>query len=287
MNASGSYHASTRHRDLETEIQRLHAQARLSWEKEARTLARFGLRDGMSVLELGSGPGFISEALLTMLPNSVLTALEVDPVLIERAEEYLQGKTPGRLHIVEASIMDMGMADNTFDFAVARLIFQHLPDPYGAASEILRVLKPSGKLAIIDVDIGNWMVFDPPNPHFQTILNKYEQMQVAQGGSRRVGRRMLRILKGVGFQNIDIEAVVAHSDVLGMDAFLPQIDPDQLLPLVTSGLLTEKELGAVRSAEKAFLGSSESLIMRILLLASGQKAPLPRSTGAPSINSGR
>ena len=92
MTAEGSYKASTYNLELETEIQRLKAQVILSWEKEARTLNWFGLTDGMNVLEAGSGPGFFTEKLLELLPNSLLTAVEIDPVLHEKAVGYLQDK---------------------------------------------------------------------------------------------------------------------------------------------------------------------------------------------------
>ncbi len=70
MTASGSYDLQTSHRDVTAEIQRLAAQARSGWDKESRTLSWFGLKDGMSVLELGSGPGFITEQLVALLPTS-------------------------------------------------------------------------------------------------------------------------------------------------------------------------------------------------------------------------
>ena len=64
MIGEGSYQASTYNLEFEAEIQRLKAQVILSWEKEARTLNRFGLTDGMNVLEAGSGPRFFTERLL-------------------------------------------------------------------------------------------------------------------------------------------------------------------------------------------------------------------------------
>ena len=85
MATSGSYDASDAHRDFDSEVARLRTQVLLSWKKEARTLAWFGMQDGMSVLELGSGPGFVTEQLLEMLPGSQVTTLEIDPELISKA----------------------------------------------------------------------------------------------------------------------------------------------------------------------------------------------------------
>jgi len=157
MTTSGSYDVNQSHRDADSEVQRLAAQARLGWNKEARTLSWFGLRDGMSLLEAGSGPNFVTESLLSLLPTSPITCLELDPGLIRRAQQYLQGKGSDRVQFVEGSVMDIKMANDSFDFAYARLLFQHLLNPLGAAKEIWRVLKPGGKFVIYDVDdeIGN------------------------------------------------------------------------------------------------------------------------------------
>ena len=55
-----AYDASSQPIGLDKEVERLRGQALVVWEKEARNLAWLGLRDGMSILELGSGPGFVA-----------------------------------------------------------------------------------------------------------------------------------------------------------------------------------------------------------------------------------
>ena len=256
MKNSGSYDASASHRDTEAEIERLRAQALLGWEKEARTLAWLGMRDGMSVLELGSGPGFVTEQLLDLLPSSAVTALEIDSGLLGRAESHLGHWTVERLHFVEASIMDTGLPDNCFDFAFARLIFQHLPDPDGVAREVYRVLKPGGKLVISDIDDAVWGIADPNIPEMATLLETYAGAQAAQGGNRYVGRRLWRILEGSGFTNLDLEAIATHSDASGIAAFEPQMDPDRLLPLLKAGLVSKEEIQRFRASREAFLAAS-------------------------------
>lgn len=271
MNTSGSYDIHQSHRDEDAEIQRLAAQARLGWEEEARNLKWFGLQDGMTLLELGSGPGFITEALLGLVPHSEITCLEIDASLLQRAERYLQSKAGDRVRFIEGSVMEMELADNQFDFAYARLLFQHLPDPLGAAKEIWRVLKPGGKLAIYDIDDEIFGIVDPPIPEFSIVLEKFGQAQAAQGGNRRVGRRLWRTLKAAGFRNLDSEVVAIHSDNIGLDPFLPQIEPDRLLPLVKVGLMSEQELEKIRAARDKFLDAPEPYILTLSLMVCGEK----------------
>ena len=72
---------------LNNEINRLEMQAKLGWKKEFRTLKWLGLRDGMKILDVGSGTGVYSELLLDNLPNSNITDLEVDKNMLSIAKE--------------------------------------------------------------------------------------------------------------------------------------------------------------------------------------------------------
>ena len=271
MPDSGSYDVRERHRNTEAEIARLKAQALLSWEREARTLAAFGLRDGMDVLEPGSGPGFVTEQLLRLVPNGSVTCVEVDPMLAARSKEYLTARATGRFRIVEGTVTGMDLPDNSFDFAVARVLFQHLRDPVAAGKEIRRVLKPGGKLVIIDVDDAAWGLSEPEFPEIPEILIRYGKAQAARGGDRRIGRRLWGILSKAGFEELELEAVLTHSHKTGLDPFLPMIDPDRLIPLVRGGLMTEAEVTAIRGARDRFVQTPNAALYSFTFLASGEK----------------
>jgi ubiquinone/menaquinone biosynthesis C-methylase UbiE len=272
MMIPGSYNVSSVHRNIDREIQRLYNQVLLSWDKEARTLARFGLNDGMSLLELGSGPGFFTQKLLTWLPNITLTSVEIDPILVLQAKHHLQDEIGKRLQIIEASVMDTGLRESSFDFAVARLLFQHLPNPSGAAKEILRLLKPGGKLVIIDIDQDIQFIVDPPVSKFPSLLlDNDSHLQTSLGGNARIGRHLWRILKEVGFKNLDLEAIIFHSDELGIEGFLERFDPDLLLPIVKAELVTEEEKQDFITSYQQFLRLADPFILNVWLMACGEK----------------
>jgi ubiquinone/menaquinone biosynthesis C-methylase UbiE len=271
MSAAGSYSLPASERDAQAEIKRLAAQAHGGWDKESRMLSWFGLKDGISVLELGSGPGFITEQLVTLVPTSPITCVEIDRTLLDQAERHLQHKANQRVRFVEGSVMDTHLASDRFDFAYARLLFQHLRDPLGAAKEIRRVLKPGGKLVIYDIDDELFGLFQPPLPEFASVLKAFGQAQAARGGNRHIGRSLSGILNAAGFGTIEVEVVATHSVERGVEPYLQHIHPDRMRSLVTSGLLTEEELEGYRAALTAWAALPDAYTLWLSLMVCGEK----------------
>jgi ubiquinone/menaquinone biosynthesis C-methylase UbiE len=278
--ATGSYDLYTL--DLDRESERLRTQALLTWPKEARNLGWYGLRDGMAALELGSGPGYVTGQLLDLLPHSLITTVEVAPEMIERAAAYLRGRGEGRLRAIEGSVLQTGLPDASVDFAIARFLFQHLADPVAAAREALRVLKPGGKLVLVDVDDAMWGLLDPPRPDLDAIDSLYAEAQAGRGGDRFIGRRFIRILREAGFVNADMDLVLFHSDTLGADArdiLRAMFTSDDLAQFVKTGHLSEQQLAELKAADEAWLNGPAPLTLYPLFMAVGEK---PGAVGVTS-----
>lgn len=251
----------------------LHGQVLRSWRKESRNLAWFGLHDGMSILDLGCGPGHFTRCLADWLPHATLTALDAEPGMLQLARERLHEHLGKRITLVQAQAEQTQLPANAFDCVIARLLFQHLRDPLVVMQEAHRVLKPGGKLVIIDVDDGLFGIVEPRVPGLARVLARYGDMQAQRHGNRRIGRWLVRLLRTAGFTQVELESVAIHSDETGLAACFPQLDPGPLQSLVAAGHLSPQEYTALRAAHQQFISETEPFALVLLFMACGTKGP--------------
>ena len=270
MTNHGSYYFENPSPTLDKELERLKYQAELTWDKEARNLSWFGVKDGMSVVELGSGGGFITQKLLNLLPHSSITIVDVSPVMLEYSRTYLQSENKGyeRVTFIEASITQTNLPDNSFDVAYGRLIFQHLPDPITAAKEVYRILKPRGKIIITDIDNELLWLSQPSIREAYFLLDKTTDIQAKLGGNRLIGRQLWSILQQTGFQNLDLETILSHSGNFDIEEML--IHFDAFVSFLEKSL-TEEEQQIINRSKEKLRTTSNPFVGFLSLMAFGEK----------------
>jgi ubiquinone/menaquinone biosynthesis C-methylase UbiE len=101
------------------------------------------------VLDLATGPGEPALTLSALVgPEGKIFGIDPIPEMVaaaRRAAERL-GATNAQFEVASAD--HLPFQDNTFDAAVSRFGIMFFPSPLDAIHEILRVLKPAGKLAL-------------------------------------------------------------------------------------------------------------------------------------------
>ena len=105
---------------------------------------------GKRVLDVGCGPGNLLVALSADAPE-LLIGVDVDETFLVFGRSQVEKSIdpPAAVPILlRASLPTLPFADETFDLVTCFLVMPHVPDDRTALTELARVLKPDGTLAI-------------------------------------------------------------------------------------------------------------------------------------------
>ena len=117
---------------------------------QALILRHLGQGEGRQALDLASGTGVISRLLTET--GFVVTGLDFSEPMLERA----RGKARSlglTAEYIAGDAEDTRQPAATYDVIMTRHLVWTLPDPAAAFADWLRVLKPGGKLLIVDADM--------------------------------------------------------------------------------------------------------------------------------------
>lgn len=271
MDNNSSYQIKNIASNLKQEISRLGGQVDLFWKNELKHYKEFGLKDGMSVVELGCGPGFLLGKLLDEFPAIHVTGVEIEDTLVEYAQIMLAEKGYDRFDIIEGSILDIDLPDDSFDFAITRLVVEHLKNPLKAVMEVKRILKPGGIAVFVDNDFELHIMTCPHVPELRMLYDAYCRCRYDEGGNPKMGRELPELLYAGGFVDIDFEVISAHSVLLGDEMFFRSEGINIPSKLVKDGYLTSKELAKILVGWKKMIDDKNHSIVRQLFAAAGRK----------------
>jgi ubiquinone/menaquinone biosynthesis C-methylase UbiE len=113
------------------------------------------LRREMTVADVGAGTGFMAAGLAPLVRQ--VYVLEGSPAMLEEARGNLSHLD--NLTYYEADGQALPLDDASVDAAFANMYLHHCPDPAGAIREMVRVLRPGGRLVLTDLDVHSheWM----------------------------------------------------------------------------------------------------------------------------------
>ncbi len=113
-----------------------------------QALMRAGLQTGMRVADVGVGTGLVAQAAARIVGDPALvTGIDPSPGMMENA------KVPDGVVLVEGKAEEIPFPDAQFDFLSMGYALRHIGDLPAAFQEFFRVVKPGGKLCLLEITL--------------------------------------------------------------------------------------------------------------------------------------
>jgi demethylmenaquinone methyltransferase/2-methoxy-6-polyprenyl-1,4-benzoquinol methylase len=137
-------------------------EAMLAWGTGSRyrrdALVRAGLKKGMKVLDVGVGTGLVAaQACIIVGDAALVTGVDPSPGMMAA------GSLPKAMVMIEGRAESLPFPDKHFDFLSMGYALRHISDLGVAFAEFERVLKPGGRLCILEITqaqsrVGRWLL---------------------------------------------------------------------------------------------------------------------------------
>ena len=118
-----------------------------SWYRR-RALRSAGLKRGMIVVDVGTGTGLLARAAAQIVGDGAhVTGVDPSPGMLEHA------KVPSGVSLVSGSAESIPLADSCADFLCMGYALRHLSDLSSAFAEFFRVVRPGGRLCVLEMTL--------------------------------------------------------------------------------------------------------------------------------------
>ncbi len=194
----------------ESMVRTLDAQARAIWPQEVELFRRYGLPDGIRILDAGCGTGEGTSRLAALFPRATLLAVDILDQSLELARKRHSSLAP-RVTFEHRSVYELGLPDGTYDLTVCRHVIHSIPHPDRVLAELTRVTRPGGRLHLIPEDYGMLHfqrgALDPRDFWHETP----DRFGKATETDLFIGRNTFTVLAGLGFTDIRVDYVVVDT----------------------------------------------------------------------------
>jgi ubiquinone/menaquinone biosynthesis C-methylase UbiE len=158
-------------------------------------IAELGPLSGRAVLDVGCGPGDDTREVAELVgPAGRVVGVDLSEAMLAEAK-----RRGGSVEFLQGDVHELPFPDASFDAVRAKLVRIHSPRIDTADDELVRVLRPGGRLAVFDYDIETCTLDHPDRTTTRTLINYWADAHHRQGwcGRQTRGRFLARGLKDV------------------------------------------------------------------------------------------
>jgi len=187
--------------DTAHEIERSYITPEVA-QQRVRTSESLALRGGDHVLDVGCGTGFLArEMAITIGPAGRVVGIDSSPDMLEVAAQRCAGLA--QVSFKQGLVEQLPEQDHSFDALACVQVLLYVDDIVQALAEMYRVLKPGGRIAVLETD-WRGTVLNSSNPE---LTGRMLRAWDAAVPSPNLPPRLGPLLRSQGFGALRVEAI--------------------------------------------------------------------------------
>lgn len=235
------------------EIERLHIQSKAMAPDTLAMLDRFGSMQGWRCLDVGCGPGGITDLLSARVgSNGQVVGLDMDETFLEHARENAPSNVEFRLGDAYRTDFPSG----SFELVHMRFVASTAGSVDQLLKESIRLARPNGIVALQESD-GSTLNCYPPHPAWDRLKSVFLAAFRGVGADLELGRRLYFLVQQAGLHDVQYRtALLAIRSIDPMVDYLPSTVESLRGTIRKLGLLNESDLTAALADCRRHLAAS-------------------------------
>lgn len=164
------------------------------------------LQGGERILDVGSGLGQFTRAMARAAGSKTpVVGVERDAAQLFTARKLAREENEDSLvDFRQGGASDLPLTEkewNAFDVVHTRFVLEHLPQPEKAVAQMIKAVRPGGRVILADDDHATFTPYPTP-PGFPVLWGAYLRSYDRLGNDPYIGRRLHVLLREIGLREI-------------------------------------------------------------------------------------
>ncbi len=232
------------------------------------TAEMLGIREGFHLLDVGCGTGsFARDVAPHVGATGRVVGVDLSPALIDVAR-VRTASSAAPIEFAVADALQLPFADETFDGCRVERVLQYLDDPRRALAEMMRVVKPGGRIVAAEVD-WDTIVSDLPGID-RDLYRRTTRAKSDSAGNGWMGREIRRHVLDMGLDDVASAGFVVIFTDAGavLDDLGLRLGTERVRD---TGAISPAECGRLIAAEEAAGRAGRYFAAFTLFTVSGRK----------------
>ncbi len=142
--------------------------------QRARVLQAMELRSGDRVLDVGVGPGLLAHDLACCVgPDGRVAGVDTSPAMLAMTRDRCAEQDWTDFQLADAT--ELPFEDEGFDAVVSTQVYEYVSDIDAALAEAWRVLRPAGRLFVLDTDWDSLVWRSRDRARMERVLRAWDE----------------------------------------------------------------------------------------------------------------